>query len=167
MTRRILILGSAAAALSAAEAQGAAEASLESFAWLAGRWQGQLPWGAIEEIWSPAAEGVMMGMFRMSNRGKPSLYEFMTLEQRGVGVMLRIRHFNGLFVAREEKDKAVDFTLTSAVGAESKFFLDEGDAKVTLVYRKTGPAAMEVDFNKVPAEGKAQAMKFPYRRAPL
>jgi hypothetical protein len=156
------------AGLSAVRAAAAGEpvrASLDSFSWLAGRWRGDVSFGTIEEIWSPASEGVMMGMFRMINRGKPSLYEFMTLEQRGDGVIMKIRHFNGQFAAREEKDKAVEFVLTGLAGSESTFFVDEGEAQVTLVYRRTGTEGFEVDFKKVFGGGKTQAMKFPYKRA--
>jgi hypothetical protein len=142
----------------------AVPADLNSLSWIAGRWQGQLPWGMIEEIWSPVSGGVMMGMFRMENNGKASLYEFMTLEQTSTGVSLKLRHFNGAFTAREEKDKPVDFSLTGISGPEATFFVDEGTAKVTLVYRKTGADSMEVDFRKVPTEGKPQELKFPYRR---
>jgi hypothetical protein len=163
MTRRSLLL--AASALPAASAP--VKSTLESLAWLAGRWKGQLPWGQIEEIWSPESEGVMMGMFRMSNRGKPSLYEFMTLERKGEGVGLKIRHFNGQLVAREEKDKFVDFDLVALDAAGATFFVDEGAAKVTLVYRKTGADSMAVDFSKVPVEGKPQKMVFPYTRGSL
>lgn len=165
MTRRELL-----AALPVAPALGAIEpmkSTLEPLAWFAGRWKGTLPWGQIEEIWSPEAEGVMMGMFRMSNRGKPSLYEFMTLERKGEGVGLKIRHFNGLFVAREEKDKSVDFDLTALEATSATFFVDEGAAKVTLIYRRTGADSMAVDFSKVPVEGKPQKMVFPYTRASL
>jgi len=89
----------------------------------------------------------------------------MTLEQTPAGVSLKIRHFNGAFTAREEKDKPVHFALTGISGPESTFFVDEGTAKVTLVYRKTGADTMEVDFRKVPTEGKTQELRFPYRRA--
>ncbi len=161
MTRRSLLL----TATSLPALADPAKPSLDAFSWIAGRWQGQLAWGMIEEIWSPASNGVMMGMFRMESKGKASLYEFMTLEQTPAGVSLKIRHFNGAFTAREEKDKPVDFALTGIAGPESTFFVDEGSAKVTLVYRKLGADSMEVDFNKVPTEGKPQSLKFPYRRA--
>lgn len=163
MTRRSLFL-----ALPALQANaGPVKSTLEPLAWVKGRWIGELPWGKIEEIWSPESEGVMMGMFRMSNRGKPSLYEFMTLELKGEGVRLKIRHFNGLLVAREEKDKFVDFDLVGLDDKSATFFVDEGVAKVTLVYRRTGADSMAVEFKKVPVEGKPQQMNFPYSRAAL
>lgn len=168
MTRRSLLLAGPFVAQLRGSDQGASapiKVSIESFGWLAGRWQGQLSFGSIEEIWSPASEGIMIGMFRIISRGKPSLYEFMTLEQKGEGVCLRIRHFNGQFVAREEKDQHVEFAATAHAPSETTFFVDEGNAKVTLVYRKSAADAMEVDFLKIPTEGKAQKMTFPYRRA--
>jgi hypothetical protein len=163
MTRRTLILATPAFGLAASPVP----ATLESLSWVAGRWVGQVPWGGIEEVWSPAADGVMMGMFRMSNRGKPSLYEFMTLEKKGEGVGLKIRHFNGQFMAREERTKFVDFDLTAMDEMSATFFVDEGTAKVTLVYRKTGSGGLDVEFSKVPTEGKPEKMVFPYKRAAL
>lgn len=160
MTRRSLLLA-------ALPASAPAKATLADLAWLAGNWQGKLPWGAIEEIWSPASEDVMMGMFRMSSGGKPSLYEFMLLEQSGEGVRLRIRHFNRAFVAREERDHSVDFDLTALDPASATFFVQEPAAQVTLIYRKTGSETLTVDFRKVPQQGKTEELSFPYRRAAL
>lgn len=164
MTRRSWMLASPAL-LVANPGPAPARLSLDSLNWLAGRWQGQMPWGAIEEVWAPAAEGVMMGMFRMSSRGRPSLFEFMTLEQKGEGVCLKIRHFNGAFVAREEKDRPVVFDVTDTGDASFTFFADEGKATVKLVYHRTSADAMEVAFEKTPVEGKPEKIRFPYRRA--
>ena len=44
---------------------------LTDLSWLAGTWRGALSdvkcGGQIEEVWTPSAGGVMMGMFRMVN----------------------------------------------------------------------------------------------------
>lgn len=141
-------------------------APLAEFGWLAGSWKGKL--GAstvIEEIWSPAQDGVMMGMFRIVSKGKASLYEFMTLEQRGAEVVMRLKHFSGGLVAREDKEKFVEFRMVGKAGEGWRFVAEEETATVTLIYEGKAGRNLMVDFRKVPkAGGREEHAVFGYER---
>ncbi|HNV72604.1 MAG TPA: DUF6265 family protein, partial [Candidatus Ozemobacteraceae bacterium] len=69
-------------------------ASLKDLRFLSGIWRGELHGGTIEEQWSDPLGVCMMGMFRFVKDGKPRFYEFMTLEETGAGLELRIKHFH-------------------------------------------------------------------------
>ncbi len=50
--------------------------------WLAGNWRGTMSGGQIEEVWTPSAGGVMMGIFRMLDpQGQALFYEFQVIEE--------------------------------------------------------------------------------------
>lgn len=85
----------------------AAPAKIDDFAWLAGRWVGQLQNGRTEEIWSKPDGGVMMGMFRMiSADGKTLVIEQMTLRQSGDTVEMHLRHMDEKLTTWEPIDQA-------------------------------------------------------------
>lgn len=68
-----------------------AEPDLDQLDWLTGHWQGDGFGGSSEEIWSPARNGVMMGMFRHHKAdGDLNFYEFFTIDADG----LKLKHFN-------------------------------------------------------------------------
>ena len=99
-------LALAAAALAFAAAASPAQgpsASIDSAAWLAGRWVGEGLGGTIEEVWSPAYGGQMVGHFALIRDGAPALYELMLLDEQEAGLRLRVRHFNPDFTAWEDR----------------------------------------------------------------
>jgi hypothetical protein len=60
----------------------------------------------MEEHWSAAEGGLMMGMFRLMSRdGQTRMLELETLRQTATGVELRFRHFAPDLEPREEKGK--------------------------------------------------------------
>ena len=69
-------------------------ATLESMAWLAGRWTGEGLGGVSEEIWSPPAGGAMIGTYRLLKVGKPLFYEFLLLVEENGSLNLKLKHFN-------------------------------------------------------------------------
>jgi hypothetical protein len=67
--------------------------SLADFAWLAGRWQGQ--WGprSVEQEWTPARAGMMVGIYRVIESDKTLVVEILALSESAGGIEYRIRHF--------------------------------------------------------------------------
>ena len=60
----------------------AGEPDFDQLTWLAGHWRGDGFGGTTEEIWSPAENGVMMGMFRHHKAdGSLNFYEFLTIDK--------------------------------------------------------------------------------------
>ena len=83
-----------------------AEPDVAQLEWLVGHWQGDGFGGTSEEIWSPARDGVMMGMFRHHKAdGSLNFYEFMTIDSDG----LKLKHFNPDMTGWEEKDDYLTF----------------------------------------------------------
>ncbi len=80
---------------------------INDYAWLAGHWVGEGFGGVSEEIWSPPADGAMMGMFRQLNEGKLVFYEFLLLDEAG----LRLKHFHPDLKGWETKDEFVTFDM--------------------------------------------------------
>ena len=143
-----------------------AEVKLADVSWLAGSWRGTMSGSRIEEVWTPSAGGVMMGMFRMVNpQGQAVFYEFQVLEETPAGVGLKIKHFNRALKGQEEREKFADFKLVEATAGQARFEAAEEDAHVTLVYKRLASGALEVDFRKViTSTGKEQRMVFPFER---
>lgn len=144
----------------------AADPALTDFSWLAGNWRGTMSGGQIEEVWTPSAGGVMMGMFRMLDpKGQALFYEFQVIEETASGVGLKIKHFSRALKGQEERDKFANFRLTKSTADQAFFEADEEDAKVTLLYKKLPNGRLEIDFHKVTkSTGKEQKMTFEFTK---
>ena len=121
MKRVSLILFLFFAILLAAGAQDSKAVRIDSIAWMAGNWKGQAFGGEVEEVWSKPAGGVMMGMFRLLDKGKVSFSEFEQIVEQDNSLIFKVKHFTSAFVGWEEKDKAIEFKLLSAQGDEVRF----------------------------------------------
>jgi hypothetical protein len=77
---------------------------LSEVAWLAGGWENDPEMkSAFDEFWQGPMNGSMVGTFRMSNPGRPALYEFLLLEEQADGVWMRIRHYGPEMTDKDEK----------------------------------------------------------------
>lgn len=83
------------------------EFDINDYQWLVGHWVGDGFGGVSEEMWAPAVDGVMMGMYRNVQDGKVSFYEFINLSKEG----MRLKHFKSDLVAWEDKEEMVKFEL--------------------------------------------------------
>lgn len=111
--------GSTANTLTLAEGAPRPAATIADLAWLAGRWAGEGLGGALDEVWSEPAGGAMVGYFRLVAKGKPVLYEIMTLLEHEGSVELRLKHVNPDMTGWEEQNGYVTFKLVKqdATGA--------------------------------------------------
>jgi hypothetical protein len=107
-------------------------ATIADASWLAGRWVGEGLGGRIEEVWSPAEGGQMVGHFQLSVGGKPQFYEIMLLDVQPAGLRLRVKHFNPDFTAWEDKGGWHSFEPVSVAPNQIRFnglsLEREGDA---------------------------------------
>ncbi len=81
--------------------------NIKNYQWLVGHWIGDGFGGVSEEVWAPAANGVMMGMYRNILDGKVKFYEFIILSESGMS----LKHFNSDLVGWEDKEEMVNFQL--------------------------------------------------------
>lgn len=105
---------------------------------LEGKWSGSQGENLVEEHWSQAAGGQMMGMFRWLNGESIQFYEFMTIAETDAGVELRIKHFNDDLSGWEEKDAYVPFRLTFADENRATFMQSGKDPVQWLIYERSG-----------------------------
>ncbi|HEY7699774.1 MAG TPA: DUF6265 family protein, partial [Vicinamibacteria bacterium] len=59
---------------------------LDGLRFLSGKWQGEWGKAAIEEHWTEAAGGTMLGVSRTIVSGKTVAFEYLRIEARGDGV---------------------------------------------------------------------------------
>lgn len=139
---------------------------LADVAWLAANWRGTMGGGSIEEVWTAAQGGVMIGMFRMVNaKGQAVFYEFQVIEETAEGVRLKIKHFNRALKGEEAPEDFTQFRLTQASASEAHFESDEEKALVKLEYRRLPGDRLEIDFRKTTkSTGKEQRMRFPFEK---
>jgi hypothetical protein len=110
--------------------------AIAEMSWLEGHWTGPALGGLSEEIWSPARNSGMMGMYRLIKDGKPIFYEFFTLAEENGSLIIRLKHFNPNMEGWEEKDKTVDFPFVAKDSGIYHFdgmaFKPEGKNAITI-----------------------------------
>jgi hypothetical protein len=113
-------------------------AHIEQLAWMAGSWSGHVNADPVDEHWSHAAGGVMMGMFRWLKNGQLYLYELLTIEPEGEGLVLRLKHFNRGLNGWEDKVAAIAFPLV-LLGQQEATFARGGTFRSTqFIYQRRG-----------------------------
>ena len=128
--------------------------SLADISWISGDWQ-TAPGGRaqIEEHWSAAAGGTMMGMSRTVAGEKTVEFEYLRIEQRADGIY---------YVAHPQaRCPGTDFKLTKASATEVVFENPQHDFPKRIIYRKTGDDSLTASIDA--GEG-SKAMSFAFRR---
>jgi hypothetical protein len=104
--------------------------TLVDISWISGDWQ-TVPGGRrqIEEHWTAAAGGSMMGVSRTIAGDKTVEFEYLRIEQRADGVY---------YVAHPKaRCPGTDFKLTRASATEAVFENPQHDFPKRIIYRKT------------------------------
>jgi hypothetical protein len=124
-------------------------AQLEDLAWLEGFWSGQVDGDEVDEVWTGASAGTMMGMFRCIREGKVRFYEFMTITKDSEHTELTIKHFDPALVGWEEKDDAVRSVLTECSAKHAVFHQSSDDKQVWLVYESLDGSRLRIYFRPI------------------
>ena len=140
-----------------------APATLADVAFMTGHWRGSEDGDLSEEVWTSPEGDSMLGMWRYVSKGQARVFELLSLKAEDGGVVMRLRHFDPLFVAREEKTAPVVLRLVARTPGEATF---EGPAvgapgTVRLTYRREGEEGLVSVLEK---GGSRQEFRF--RRAP-
>ena len=144
-------------------AEGAADSpSVDDLAWIVGDWAGEKGGGLVEEQWSSAAGGAMMGMFRWTSGDEVRLYEFLLIESGPKGPVMRLKHFSPAMKGWEEKDESLEFHLTSLAEGRAVFEMDPEKKK--LIYERTPDDGLEVRLLETKDDGTESALVFNYSR---
>lgn len=133
-----------------------APASLAGLSWLQGEWTGEGFNSVLHENYSAAVGGQMAGHFYAAKDGKPSFFEFETINQVGNSLVFKVKHFNADMTGWEEKDKYVAFPL-AAVDQDNWYF--DG-----LTIRRTGPDSADHIVRIKSKDGIEREAVLHYRR---
>ena len=128
--------------------------TLTDISWIAGDWQ-TAPGGRrqIEEHWTQAAGGSMMGMSRTVAGEKTVEFEYLRIEQRADGIY---------YVAHPQaRCPGTDFKLTRASASEAVFENPQHDFPKRIIYRKSGDDSLSASIDG--GEG-SKARTFTFRR---
>jgi hypothetical protein len=137
--------------------------SMADFAWLSGRWQGQ--WGPriVEQVWTPAKAGMMLGVYRVIENDKTLVIEFLALTELPDGIEYSIRHFTPALAPWEKSGP----TVLNLVTMDTKRIVFEnpidGQPKHAILDRvdeDTYVSRSEI----VPLQGDAQVVEITFHR---
>ena len=91
------------------------KASVADLAWLDGAWVGTRGTGgttSIEERWSPALGGALLGVSRTVSRGRMTAFEFLRIVERDTGVV---------YIAQPNGRPPTEFVLIALEGTRAVF----------------------------------------------
>jgi hypothetical protein len=121
---------------------------------MTGGWQATTSMGLVDEHWSHADGGSMIGMSRAIAGGKTVFFEYLRVEAREDGLV---------YIAHPKARPGVEFKLVHCADGEALFANPQNDHPKRIIYRReTGgrlTARIEGD-----ADGKAVAEDFFYTR---
>src|SRR5215212_204222 len=128
--------------------------TLADLSWMSGDWQ-TAPGGRaqIEEHWTQAVGGSMIGMGRTIAREKTYEFEYLRIEQRADGIFY-VAHPKG-------QCPGTDFKLSRASATEAVFENPQHDFPKRIIYRKGADDSLIATIDG--GEG-SKAMSFSYRR---
>jgi hypothetical protein len=131
----------------------ATSGDLEGLRFIEGNWKGEFGGASIEEHWTEAAGGTMLGVSRTIVSGKTVAFEFLRIEKREDGVF---------YVAQPNGRPPTDFKLTKVSAGEAVFENPQHDHPKIIRYRLgDGTLVAEVEGD----EGK-QEFRFRKSSAP-
>jgi hypothetical protein len=159
------------AALSPAQAEeGLAPSSagekLTDLSWLVGSWHGDGLGGEMEENWTAAAGGTMIGTFRLVVDGRVQVIEYMMITQEEERIVMRFKHFRDDYTTWEA-DRPLEFTLIEISERQAVFHSEvpEQNAPRRITYRLTEDGRLSAEVAGSDAQGQlADRFEIQYAR---
>lgn len=139
-----------------AQGQHQPNAQVESVAWIAGHWTGEIWGGKFVEIWSPPSAGSMMASFKYIQDDHVGFYELITIVEEDDSLILRLKHFSPDLTGWEKEDETVDFKLVELQPNVAYF---DG-----YTFKKITDTEMHV-FVLIDHDGKQEETQFTFRRS--
>jgi len=129
-------------------------AHIADVAWIAGAWKGTLGQAQIEERWTPAEGGAMLGVSRTIRGGKMVAFEFLRIEERPTGLV---------YIAHPNARPGTEFALTRVDGQSAVFENPQHDHPKIIRYKKTGDTLVaEIEGDE---RGKHVTQAFTFKAA--
>ena len=126
-----------------------AKASISDLDWLAGAWLGKLRTSAVEERWSPAKGGAMLGVSRTVKGERMTAFEFLRIVERDGGLV---------YVAQPGGRPPTEFVLSKLENQRASFVNPRHDYPQRIVYElsKEGKLSASIGF----AKGRLQTFEY-------
>ena len=86
-------------------------ATLDDAALLVGHWEGTAFGSRFEAVWNPPSANSMVGLFKLFKDDEVAFYELLQITVQEGSLSLKVKHFSQDFIAWEEKDDFVEFSL--------------------------------------------------------
>jgi hypothetical protein len=120
-------------ALMPESARGSAQFTVEQLAWMSGDWQTAPGRMRIEEHWTGAAGGTLIGMSRTVVGDRTVAFEYLRIETRKEGIF---------YVAHPNAKPGTDFKLVRVEGQSATFENLAHDFPKRIIYRKNSEGAI-------------------------
>jgi hypothetical protein len=127
---------------------------IDRAAWLQGCWELKTSNRSVEEMWTAAKGGSMIGISRTVRNGKLAEYEMIVLRERGDGLA---------YEAHPSGQPAATFLSTTISASELVFENPSHDFPQQIGYRVNGDALLAWIHGM--QNGKDRRIEFPYTRA--
>jgi hypothetical protein len=118
------------------------KAELNQLKWLSAYWVGAGLGGDCEELWMPALDNAMHGVFRLSIEGKIRFTEYMSIIEENGSLVLKVKHFSRDLTAWEEKENWVKFPLVKLSENQAYFsgisFFRDGESLIIKLAMRSG-----------------------------
>jgi len=132
----------------------APSATIDSLAFLAGSWSGDMG-GYVEENWSRPQGTSIVGTFRwLKKNGSPSMFEMLAITREDDAIRLRLRHYSPTLNAKEDADKPLTYRLKEVSGARAVFEAEKDPGSVERIVYAVEDDALAIDVIFKPEEGK-------------
>lgn len=132
---------------------------LETIRWMTGAWRCDDPHEPLEEHWTEARNGVMVGMSRIGDNPERTIYEIILIEEHATAPLMSIRHFGKGLAVRDRR--VANFRLTSASEKEAVFDDPSNDFPSKIIYRLAGENKLLVRLEN---KDNSRSKDFPMQR---
>lgn len=131
-----------------------AQRPTDQLSWLTGCWERRTTSGAVEELWSSNAGGMLLGWSRTVRRDSVIEYEFMRIYPAGDTLV---------FEAQPSRQAKAEFRAMPPFAPEVVFANPAHDFPQRVIYRRSGDSLLaRIEGTR---GGQLRAIHFPYVRA--
>ncbi|MDX1651041.1 MAG: DUF6265 family protein [Brumimicrobium sp.] len=99
----------------------AGKGTLSELNWLEGYWQGTGFDGSCDEVWMPATDNQMHGIFRFTLNDSVQFTEYLIIEEIDSTLKIKLKHFGRDLTPWENKEKWTTFDLIKIEGETAYF----------------------------------------------
>lgn len=132
-----------------------AEADLKALGWLVGAWGSEEGGKGVDEHWTHASGGTMLGVSRTVQGGKTAFFEFLRIEKTPEGIVY--------FAAPMGRHPPTPFRATEVGEGRIVFENREHDFPQRIVYQREADGSVRARIEGTEA-GKPRAEEWIYRR---